>query len=57
MPLGKLKDRLKQLCDLHGIRFQKTEESYTSKASFLDGDSLPIYGEKPEGWKALLLAR
>jgi putative transposase len=52
MPLGKLKDRLKQLCDLHGIRFQKTEESYTSKASFLDGDSLPIYGEKPEGWKA-----
>ncbi len=52
MPLGKLKDRLKQLCDLHGIRFQETEESYTSKASFLDGDSLPIYGQKPEGWKA-----
>jgi IS605 OrfB family transposase len=52
MPLGKLKDRLKQLCDLHGIRFQKTEESYTSKASFLDGDSLPIYGQKLEGWKA-----
>jgi putative transposase len=52
MPLCKLKDRLKQLCDLHGIRFQETEESYTSKASFLDGDSLPKYGEKPEGWKA-----
>lgn len=52
MPLGKLKDRLKQLCDLHGIRFQETEESYTSKASFLDGDSLPVYGQKPEGWKA-----
>jgi IS605 OrfB family transposase len=52
MPLGKLKDRLKQLCDLHGIRFQETEEAYTSKASFLDGDSLPKYGEKPEGWKA-----
>jgi IS605 OrfB family transposase len=52
MPLGKLKDRLKQLCDLHGIRFQETEEAYTSKASFLDGDSLPRYGEKPEGWKA-----
>jgi IS605 OrfB family transposase len=52
MPLGKLKDRLKQLCDLHAIRFQETEESYTSKASFLDGDSLPKYGEKPEGWKA-----
>ncbi len=52
MPLGKLKNRLKQLCDLHCIRFQETEESYTSKASYLDGDSLPKYGEKPEGWKA-----
>lgn len=52
MPLGKLKDRLKQLCELHGIRYQETEESYTSKASYLDGDSLPRYGEKPEGWKA-----
>ncbi len=52
MPLGKLKDRLKQLCDLHGIRFEITEEAYTSKASFLDGDSLPEYGFKPERWKA-----
>ncbi|MFN6540581.1 MAG: RNA-guided endonuclease InsQ/TnpB family protein [Nostoc sp. EkiNYC01] len=52
MPLGKLKDRLKQLCELHGIRFQETEESYTSKASFLDGDSLPKYDQKPLGWKA-----
>jgi putative transposase len=52
MPLGKLKNRLKQLCDLHGIRFAETEEAYTSKASFLDGDSLPKYGAKPEGWKA-----
>ncbi len=52
MPLGKLKDRLKQLCQLHGIRFQETEEAYTSKSSYLDGDSLPKYGEKPEGWKA-----
>jgi IS605 OrfB family transposase len=52
MPLGKLKTRLMQLCDLHGIRFQETEEAYTSKASFLDGDSLPVYGQKPDGWKA-----
>ena len=52
MPLGKLKDRLKQLCDLQGIRFTETEEAYTSKASFLDGDSLPTYGEKPPEWKA-----
>jgi putative transposase len=52
MPLGKLKNRLKELCDLHCIRFVETEEAYTSKASFLDGDSLPKYGEKPSGWKA-----
>ena len=52
MPLAKLRDRIKQLCAVNGIRFETTEEAYTSKASFLDGDSLPKYGEKPEGWKA-----
>ena len=41
MPLGKLKARLKQLWDLHGIKFTETEEAYTSQSSFLDGDSLP----------------
>ena len=51
MPLARLRDRIKQLCDVNGIRFETTEEAYTSKASFLDGDSLPKYGEKPEGWK------
>ncbi|MBE9128340.1 MULTISPECIES: RNA-guided endonuclease InsQ/TnpB family protein [unclassified Coleofasciculus] len=50
MPLGKLKDRLEQLCSKHGIKFEVTEESYTSKASYLDGDTLPKYGEKPDGW-------
>ena len=59
IPLGKLKDRIEQLCDLYGIRLVITEESYTSKASYLDGDSLPKYGvssagrsPKLEGWKA-----
>ena len=52
MPLGKLKDRLEQLCKLHGIKFTETEEAYTSKSSYLDGDSLPKFGEKPDGWKA-----
>ncbi|NET67139.1 MAG: IS200/IS605 family element transposase accessory protein TnpB [Moorea sp. SIO1G6] len=52
IPLGKLKDRLSQLCSLHGIHLELTEEAYTSKASYLDGDSLPAYGEKPSGWKA-----
>lgn len=52
MPLSKLKDRLEQLCKLHGIKFHETEEAYTSKSSYLDGDSLPKFGEKPDGWKA-----
>ena len=51
-PTAKLKSRIEQLCELYGIEYIETEESYTSKASFLDGDSLPVFGEKPSGWKA-----
>lgn len=52
IPTAKLKERVKQLCEYYGIQFIETEESYTSKASFLDGDFLPTFGAKPEGWKA-----
>jgi putative transposase len=52
IPTGRLKDRVKQLCEEYGIRFVETEESYSSKASFVDLDELPTFGEKPEGWKA-----
>jgi IS605 OrfB family transposase len=52
LPTGRLIERLKQLCPEYGIVLTVTEEAYTSKASFLDGDSLPKHGEKPEGWKA-----
>uniref|UniRef100_UPI000AB7A34F IS200/IS605 family accessory protein TnpB-related protein n=1 Tax=Phormidesmis priestleyi TaxID=268141 RepID=UPI000AB7A34F len=51
IPTGRLKERVSQLCEQHGIRFVETEESYTSKASFVDDDFLPKIGEKPEGWK------
>lgn len=51
IPTAKLKERVKQLCEYYGIKFVETEESYTSKASFLDGDFLPTFGAKPEGWK------
>ena len=51
IPTARLKDRISQLCEQHGIRFIETEESYTSKASFVDSDFLPTIGEKPEGWK------
>ncbi len=51
IPTARLKDRIKQLCEVCGIRFVETEESYSSKASFLDNDELPTFGEKPEGWQ------
>lgn len=51
IPTGRLKDRIAQLCEQYGIRFVETEESYTSKASFVELDVLPTFGEKPEGWQ------
>jgi putative transposase len=51
IPTARLKDRISQLCEQYGIQFVETEESYTSKASFIDSDTLPKYGEKPERWK------
>ncbi|XZF61610.1 MAG: hypothetical protein ACSI46_21650 [Gloeotrichia echinulata DVL01] len=50
IPTSRLIDRLKQLCPEYGITLTITEEAYSSLASFLDCDSLPKYGEKPEGW-------
>jgi IS605 OrfB family transposase len=50
IPTGRLKDRIAQLCEQYGLSFVETEESYSSKASFVDNDSLPTFGEKPEGW-------
>lgn len=52
IPTGRLKSRIKQLCEQYGIRFVETEESYSLKSSFLDNDFLPTFGEKPEGWEA-----
>ncbi len=52
IPTAKLKNRITQLCEQYGLEFIETEESYTSKASFLDTDVLPKFGEKPQGWQA-----
>ncbi len=52
IPTARLKARLQELCTLYGIKFLETEESYTSKASFLDADTIPTYGEKPTEWTA-----
>lgn len=51
IPTGRLIERLEQLGKEYGIIVTRTEEANTSKASFLDGDTLPKHGEKPEGWK------
>ena len=43
LPIGKLKDKLTYLSKLYGINLILQEESYTSKASFLDNDDIPTY--------------
>lgn len=37
--------KLSEMAARYGIRVIITEESYTSKASFLDGDMIPAYGD------------
>ncbi|NEO73177.1 transposase [Moorena sp. SIO3H5] len=51
IPTARLKYRISQMCQVFGIEFIEAEESYTSKASSLDNDSLPVFGEKPSDWK------
>lgn len=43
IPYGQLRNKLEYLCELNDIVFVKQEESYTSKASFWDGDDIPVY--------------
>ncbi len=48
IPHAKLIRLLTYKAQLAGIELVSTEESYTSKASALDGDNLPIYNTKTE---------
>lgn len=41
IPFGRLKSRIEYLCEQSWIKFIQQEESYTSKASFFDGDEMP----------------
>ena len=51
IPYGKLRDKLEYLCQLNGITFVKQEESYTSKASFWDKDTIPVYNaDNPQNY-------
>lgn len=43
LPYGRLKSRLKFLCEQHGIKFHIQEESYTSLSSFFDNDEIPVW--------------
>ena len=45
IPIGRIKHILMFLCMKYGINFIIQEESYTSKASFLDNDDIPTYGK------------
>ena len=40
---GNLRSQIKNLCSQYGMQYIEQEESYTSKASFLDLDAIPIY--------------
>jgi putative transposase len=51
IPHGQLIDLLTYKGNRVGISVIVREESYTSQSSFLDGDFIPDYGSKPQGWK------
>ena len=48
IPHSRFVDMLKYKCEQKGIRVVLTEESYTSKASFLDLDEIPNYNKDNE---------
>lgn len=45
LPYETFIEQLRYKCQLCGITVIVQEESYTSKASFLDNDDIPVYGE------------
>ena len=52
IPHWSLRNKLKALCERYGLIYIEQEESYTSKASFLDGDDIPTYNpDNPQEYK------
>ena len=56
IPFNKLIETLRYKCEENGIECTEQEESYTSRASFLDNDFIPVYGEEDRkyefsGWR------
>lgn len=48
IPFRKILDILRYKLEDNGIEYKEQEESYTSKASYLDNDDIPIYKEEKE---------
>lgn len=52
IPHYSLRQKLEGLCKRYAIEFVEQEESYTSRASFLDDDDIPIYNaDNPQKYK------
>ena len=56
IPFNKLIEILRYKCEENGIECTVQEESYTSRASFLDNDFIPVHGEEDRkyefsGWR------
>ena len=56
IPFNKLIEILKYKCQENGIECIEQEESYTSRASYLDNDYIPVYGKENKdyefsGWR------
>ncbi len=56
IPFNKLIEILRYKCEENGIECTEQEESYTSRASFLDNDFIPVYGTEEReyefsGWR------
>ena len=56
IPFNKLIEILRYKCQENGIECTEQEESYTSKASFLNNDFMPVYGNEDReyefsGWR------
>ena len=45
IPHSRFIDMIKYKCEIDGINVKLQEESYTSKASFLNLDNIPTYGD------------
>ena len=46
IPFEQLRNQLSFLCWKYGIEYIEQEGSYTSKASYLDNDSMPVFGHE-----------